>query len=185
MATDVSSNKESEARGSAETLYEVVDGTIVELPAMGTPQELTAGILHLRLGSYVDTAKSGRVVVETLFDFVAQIRRKRRPDVAYVSSQRWPRPQPVPDQDGWTVVPELAVEVISPSNTWNEITDKIHEYFEVGVQRVWVVSTAKKQVHIYSSPTSIEILSHNQDLADEELFPGFKLPLADLFEVVA
>ncbi len=56
-----------------EALYEVIDGRIVELPPMGTDQEITAGILHIRLGNHADTTKVGRAVVETLFDFTQQV----------------------------------------------------------------------------------------------------------------
>ncbi len=170
---------------SDDALYEVIDGRIVELPPMGTDQEVTAGILHIRLGSHVDATKAGRAVMETLFDFTEQVGRKRRPDVAFVSTQRWPRSKPVGAGDGWPVVPNLAVEVISPSNSWDEVIAKIHEYFQVGVERVWVVTTSKKQVHIYESPTSVRILSADKELTDEDLLPGFKLALADLFEMVA
>jgi Uma2 family endonuclease len=162
-------------------LYEVVDGRIVELPPMGTRQEITAGILYARLAQFVDTNGIGIAVVEALFDLTEQVGRKRRPDVAFVSAQRWPLSQPVPDVDGWPVVPDLAVELVSRSNTWDEVMEKLHEYFKAGVQRVWVVSPSYKQVHMYRSVTDVRILATPDDLTDEVLFPGFRLPLRELF----
>jgi Uma2 family endonuclease len=186
MMADMIAINDAEHHGVLETdvLYEVVDGKIVEPPSMGTEQEVTAGILHGRLCQYADTTKLGRAVVETLFDFTKHTDRKRRPDVAYVASDRWPRSKPVGKEDGWPVIPNLTIEVISPSNSWDEILDRIHEYFHVGVQRVWIVSTSKKQVHVYTSPTEVRILSQPDELSDEDLLPGFRLGLTDLFEVV-
>ena len=151
---------------------------------METGQELTAGILHVRLAVFADASNLGRACMETLFDFTKQLGHKRRPDVAFVSSKRWPRSKPVTDVDGWLVVPDLAVEVISPSNTWDEVQNKMKEYFQVGVQRVWVVSTSQKQVHVYTRPTQVQILIEDQVLTEQELFPGFVLPLTELFEMV-
>lgn len=184
MATDVMTSKQAQQRLDDDALYEVIDGQIVELPPMGTNQEITASILHGRITSHADTTKIGRAVMETLFDFTQQVGRKRRPDVAFVANERWPRTKRVGDEDGWQVVPNLAVEVISPSNSWDDVSDKIREYFQVGVERVWVVTTSQKQVHIYGSPTEVKILSHTDELSDEQLLPGFRLKLTELFEMV-
>lgn len=181
--TDVSDVADQKIPDDA--LYEVINGKIVELPPMGTDQEITAGILHIRLGTHADATKVGRAVMETLFDFTQQVGHKRRPDVAFVSSQRWPRSKPVGPGDGWPVVPDLVIEVISPSNSWDQVAAKIHEYFHVGVERVWVVTTSQKQVHVYTSPTDVRILSLDEELTDDHLLPGFKLALTDLFEMVA
>jgi Uma2 family endonuclease len=164
-------------------LYEVIDGQIVELPPMGTRQEITAGFLYFRLTLVVSTKQLGRAVVETLFDLTDQIGRKRRPDVAFVAKQRWPLSKPIPDADGWQVVPNLAIEVVSRINSWEEVLEKVQEYFLVGVESVWVVSAVHRQVHVYSAPTNVSILTVDDNLEDESLLPGFRLPLKELFEV--
>lgn len=184
MATETDAISGFQNRIPSDALYEVIDGAIVEKPPIGTDQEITAGILFARLAAHVDNCELGRAVMETLFAFTKKVGRKRRPDVAFVSSQRWPRSKPVGSGDGWPVVPNLAIEVISPSNSWGEVIDKVHEYFQVGVERVWAITTSKKQVHVYSSPTDVSIVSHDQQLCDEDLLPGFKIALTDLFEMV-
>lgn len=166
---------------SSDALYEVLDGEIVEKPPMGTRQELMAGILYLRLGHFVEMHKLGWAVVETLFDFTKQVGHKRRPDLAFVSEQRWPRSKAIPERDGWQVVPDLAIEVVSPSNSWDEVLDKVQEYFQVGVRRVWVVSGPHRQVHVFSSPTEVRIFARTDTLDDAELLPGFRLPVAEVF----
>jgi Uma2 family endonuclease len=165
-----------------DVLYEVIDGQIVELPPMGTRQEITAGVLHLCLGQFVETQKLGRAVMETLFDLTNQVGRKRRPDVAFVSQQRWPRSKPIPETDGWQVVPNLAVEVTSRTNPWDEVMEKVKEYFQVGVERVWVVSPRQLQVHVFETAHTVRIVTLDDDLTDEQLLPGFRLPLRELFE---
>jgi Uma2 family endonuclease len=73
-----------------DALYEVVNGEIVELPPMGIYETWIASILHAHLHMFVAN-ELGRAVMEPLFDFTKIIGNKRRPDVAFVSYQRWPR----------------------------------------------------------------------------------------------
>jgi Uma2 family endonuclease len=165
-----------------ERLYEVVDGEIVELPPRGVYQSWIASKLYFFLQRYLEEQKLGKAGVELLFDFSKTIGKKRRPDLSYVSYDRWPRGVDPPDEEAWEVVPNLAVEVISPTNTVYELQGKISEYFQVGVERVWVVFPAQRQVSVYDSPNSIRIFTANEVLVDEGLFPGFRFALGDLFE---
>ena len=79
-------------------------------------------------------------------------------------------------------MPELAVEVVSPTNTANKVVAKIREYFQAGCRRVWVVYPTVKQVYVYDSPTQKIIVSLQGILDGESILPGFRLPLAYLFE---
>src|SRR5262249_48468282 len=105
----------------------------------------------------------------------------RRPDVAFVSAARWPLGKRVPDLEAWEVVPDLAIEVISRSNTVVEIAGKIQEYFASGVRQVWVLVPSVAQVHVYDSPTCVKILARDATLDGGDLVPGFSLPLARLY----
>ena len=163
-------------------LYEVVDKQRVELGPMGAHEIWLATVLAGYLGNFVRQHQLGRVVQELLFDFTAMVQRKRRPDVAFVSYERWPRQRPVPHAEAWEVVPNLVVEVISPSDKGNDILDKIAEYFRIGVECVWVIFVFQKQVYIYESPTQVRILTHADELYGEPVLPQFRLPLATLFE---
>jgi Uma2 family endonuclease len=117
-----------------------------------------------------------------LFDFTAMVQRKRRPDVAFVSYERWPRQRPVPHAEAWEVVPNLVVEVISPSDKGKDILHKVAEYFRIGVECVWVIFIFQEQVYIYESPTQVRILTRADELYGEPVLPHFRLPLATLFE---
>lgn len=165
-------------------LYEVIDGVVTEQPLMGSLQEFMANFLHLKIGYFALEHKLGHGLTEVLFDLTEQIGRKRRPDVAFVSNQRWPLNKPVPETDGFKCVPNLAVEIVSASNSWDEIRGKTREYFRAGVERVWVISVNQREAHIFHSPVDVMILSEQDSLTDP-LLPGFLLPLSELFALGA
>lgn len=163
-----------------EALYEVVDGNMVEIAPMGAYEGWLASVLHITLGGFVQAHNLGYVVTEVLFELRAGL--QRRPDVAYVSYQRWPRQRRIPRTSAWAVVPELAVEVVSLTNTFEEVVGKVSEYFRAGVVRVWVITPAEQRVYVYDSPARITVLAVPEALHDASLFPGFSLALADLFD---
>jgi Uma2 family endonuclease len=163
-------------------LYEVVDDQVVYLGPMGAHEIWLATVLVVHLANFVRQHQLGRVVQELLFDFTAMVKRKRRPDVAFVSYERWPRQRSVPHAEAWEVVPNLVVEVISLSDKGNDILDKIAEYFRIGVECVWVIFISQEQVYIYESPTHVRILTRMDELYGEPVLPHFRLPLAALFE---
>ncbi len=166
----------------ADSLYEVVDGRRVEKPPTGTFQIFVTAILDQVLGTYASSNQLGRVFPEMLFRINPAGSPIRRPDIAFVSYERWPRERKVNSDNGWDVIPDLAIEVISPSNTADEVISKVREYFQAGVRRVWVVYPSERQVYVYSSPTKNSILGEGDDLDGEEILPGFRLALAELFE---
>ena len=80
------------------------------------------------------------------------------------------------------MVPDLAVEVVSPTDRAEAGLDKVREYFEAGVQLVWVIYPKLRVVHVFESFTRIRVLTRADDLDGGALLPGFRLPLATLFE---
>ena len=162
--------------------YEVIDGRRVETPRMGTYETDIANELAYHLGHSARANGLGKTEVEMLFRLDAAGDRRRRPDVAFVSYQRWPRGRRAAPNDAWDVVPDLAVEVISPGNTAPEVLIKVREYFQAGVRLVWVVYPVEREVYAYESPTIIRVLQPGDDLDGGAVLPGFRLPLATLFE---
>ncbi len=162
-------------------LYEVVDGQILE-KNMGSRENEIATILGGYLFQFARANRLGRALVEFVFRIIVEEDLQRRPDVAFVSQARWPSNRRVPDVPVWDMVPDLAVEVISPSNSAFEVQKKIHDYFREAVTRVWVVYPDEAEVYIYSSPTQIEVVGIGQELDGGDLLPGFRLPVAVLFE---
>ena len=165
-----------------DVLYEVVDDQVVELAPMGAYGVWIASVLVARLATFATQHHLGRAVQEMLFDLTVATGRKRRPDVAFVSFDRWPLTRRVPRTEEWEVIPNLAVEVVSRTDSVDYIVDKIAEYFHAGVERVWVVFPSQEQVYIYDSPNSVRILTRTDELSGGPVLPNFRLPLTELFE---
>jgi Uma2 family endonuclease len=163
--------------------YEVVDGKVVEKPAMGVFETWFASELFGWLRSS-GIQVHGRVLSEMLFLLDAANDLKRRPDLAFVSHERWARNRPVPRTAAWEVIPELAIEIISPTNLACEVLVRVDDYFRSGVRSVWVVYPGAEQelVYVYESSTSVRILTRSDRLELPGILPGFQLPLDSLFE---
>ena len=167
-----------------EGLYEVIDGRIVETPPMGAYETWIASWLALAMGPFAGGDRPGAVVVEMLFVIDPARGLKRRPDVAFVSGERWARDRPIPrGPAAWEIVPDLAVEIVSPTNFADEIVDKIAEYFHAGTRLVWVLYPSQNLVYSYDSPRSVRILGVGDDLDGGATLPGFRTPVTALFGV--
>lgn len=162
-------------------LYEFVGGTWKEVPRMGSYAAFLASHLDRRIGNFTEEHQLGHSMVETLFRLAVD-GPARRPDVAYVAKDRWTYTSIFEeDPPAFDVVPNLAVEVNSPSNTGDEILDKVHDYFFHGVQLIWVVYPRRRLVHVHENPEQIRVLSEKHELDGGTVLPGFKLSLAALF----
>jgi Uma2 family endonuclease len=76
----------------------------------------------------------------------------------------------------------LAVEVVSPTNDFDEVLQKVSEYFAAGVGLVWVVIPSRRQVYVYHSETDLRVLPLPDQLDGEDVLPGFRFSVAELFE---
>jgi Uma2 family endonuclease len=168
-----------------EPLYEIVNGQRVDLPPMSAYATWIAARLHGRLWPYAEDKGLGTSVPEMLFVLDAEHNLRRRPDVAFVSTARWPLDRALPETGDWEVVPDLAVEVISPNDVFKDVLAKVREYFHYGVQVVWAVAPEERQVYVYDSPTHVRILTGQDELTGGEVVPGFRLPLGQLFQHAA
>jgi Uma2 family endonuclease len=162
-------------------LYEVIDGRIVE-KTMGVYENWLAAVMYGLLERKLDKTPIGRAVIEMIFDLRPHVNRERRPDVAFVSFERWPRDRPMPRARSWAVVPELAVEIVSLTNTAEEVAEKVEEYYKAGVRLVWVVYPGQSKVYAYTSTTEVRVLAAGDVLEGGDVMPGFRLPLPEIFE---
>jgi Uma2 family endonuclease len=160
-------------------LFEVVDGFVMR-KTVGAAEVTLANLLNEFLIPALKESRFGKSFVERGVEFTST-GVKRRPDLSIVSFERWPRKKRIPEGDFVQVAPDLAVEVVSPHETSLTTTAKIRDYFQGGVRVVWVVYPNVEQVHCYTSPTEVRILTRNDTLTAEPLFTGFRLPLAELF----
>jgi Uma2 family endonuclease len=159
-------------------LCELVDGTLVE-KAMGWQESEMAIIIATRLRNVVASNNLGKV-----FGPDGMFRLKpehiRIPDVAFVSNQRFAGRTLKPGAF-WELGCDLAVEVMSPSNTRREMERKLSDYFAAGVQTVWLVYIKTREVAAYSSPHDSVTLTGDDALEGGSLLPGFSVRVSQLF----
>lgn len=165
-----------------EPLYEIIDGQRVELPPMSYFGGLTGTKLTVKMGIFLETADLGHLAAETLFHLALPRDRNRRPDIAFVSYLRWAKDrQKDKNENAWKVVPNLGVEIVSPTDDAAELLDKIAEYFEAGMELVWVVYPHQSMIYVYETLTEVRGLTRSDVLDGGKVLPGFRLPLQDLF----
>ncbi len=165
-------------------LFEVIHGEIVEVHASYLAIEI-ANSLHHSVSGYLIERDIGRSRIEQMYHIPVprDALRLRRPAVAFVSYKRLPKMRKIPRHayamDG--VVPELAVEIVSPADPACDLQGKVMEYLNAGVKLVWVIYPEICQVHAYTSPTSIRICGATGDLDGGDVLPGFAARVAELF----
>ena len=108
----------------------------------------------------------------------------RIPDVAFVSWERFPG-KVVPAEAIPDLAPDLAVEVLSEGNTKQEMERKLKDYFFAGVRLVWYVDLKKRTAEVYTSPEQGVTVTEGQSLDGGAVLPGFRLPLRQLFALLA
>lgn len=161
-------------------LCELEDGILVEKP-MGWYESLLAVLISTELNTFVTRRNLGKVLgadgtVKILPGIV------KIPDVSFISWKRWPRTRllrrPIP-----ALVPDLVVEVLSETNTPHEMESKRQRYFDAGVRLVWYIDPATRGADAYTSPCDVTHVEPSGDLDGGEVLPGFRLSLANLFEI--
>jgi Uma2 family endonuclease len=159
-------------------LCELIDGVLVEKP-MGYSESLLAALLIEVLNAFVRPRNLGLVTAPdgTMRLWAGRV---RMPDVAFTSWDRMPgrrRPaKPIPD-----LAPDLAVEILSGSNTPAEMRLKRQDYFTAGAQLVWEVDPEARTVSVYTALEDPTVLTESDTLDGGAVLPGFALPLRDLF----
>jgi Uma2 family endonuclease len=164
-------------------LCELIDGTLVEKP-VGYLEALIAMRLGAKLTAWADANDAGFVSGPDSTLRMAS-GRVRLPDVAFVSRARLPGGL-VPRERVPALAPDLAVEVLSESNTEAEIDQKLTEYFQSGTRLAWVIDPRNQTVEVYHAPGEPTRLLGPADHFDgEQVLPGFTLPVADLFRNIS
>ena len=156
--------------------YEYVKGELIPVPPTSLEHGHISADLFWFLSSHVRENKLGRVYMPDTGFRVGE--RVLMPDIAFLASARIPddlsKASPIP--------PDLAVEVVSPSDTLRRVEEKVFAYLEAQTQLVWVLSPTFKTVTVYRSETEITVLTRNDTLTGENVVEGFSCQVAELFE---
>jgi Uma2 family endonuclease len=160
--------------------YELVEGVLIEVSPSNQIHTALAAELARLLGNYVVEHDLGEVSGE-IGGYLLQRNPDivRAPDVGFISKAKLTTEI---DSAYYPFAPDLAVEIVSPGDTATEVYDKVVEYFKAGTQLVWFVYPNSKTVHIYTSTTSVAILTVDDVLDGMNVLPGLKLPVGDVFK---
>ncbi len=156
--------------------YEYVKGELVPMsPTSMEHGEISSNvILHLSL--HVFEHQLGRLYTAgTTFHLGDRV---VKPDVAFLSTERLPENR----EKGSPIPPDLAVEVVSPTDKHYDVTEKALAYLKAGTRLVWVIEPVAKTVMVYRSETDSTVLNCEDTLTGEDVVEGFACPVAQLFE---
>ena len=159
--------------------YELSKGELLPMTPIGLRHGQIAVKIARKLSEFVDAGGLGIVGVEIGFKLAFAPDTVRAPDVAFVSRKRFPEGK---IQETFAdFPPDLAVEVLSPSDTTSAMLRKVAEYFAGHVPLVWVVNPATETVAVYLSTQEVKIVSAGEDLDGGAVLPGFRMQVAEVF----
>ena len=161
--------------------YELIKGELIKgSPPPGHEHGIVAMNIAGPLYAYAKTKNLGEVyAAETGFLLGQNPDTVRAADVAFVSRERIEKAGPV--QGYWIGAPDLAVEVISPSDTVRRVEGKVAQWWESGTRTVWVISPKLHTVTVYRSLTDTVVLTENVTLDGGDVVHGFQIPIAEIF----
>ena len=159
--------------------YELVDGEVVELAPPNDEHGDTALSVGTAFKIYSRRQGVGQARCGDGLHAASRPGHGTRPRRVFRISP--PRRGPGQRLPHWAR-PDVAVEVVSPSDTAAEVAGKVAEYLAAGSQRVWVVYPSVRRVVIHRADCSVLSYSGDDLISDEELLPGFSLPLSEIFE---
>lgn len=172
-------------RYDAEGPFELVNGEIVNLSPTAAKHTVVTRTIFVALYTFCAAKALGEVYQESPFiltDDSQWVLGSRVPDVMFYEASRWASyTESSPDWGDrpFVLVPDLAVEVVSPTDRYSDIQKKVEGYLVDGVQLVWVVDPARRTVAVYQAG-HFDTLAEKDTLSAADILPGFSLPLADL-----
>ncbi|MEJ5252949.1 MAG: Uma2 family endonuclease [Chthonomonadetes bacterium] len=164
--------------------YELVKGELRELTPTGCQHGMVAANLTRLLAEYVLQNRLGIVLgAETGCVLKADDPvTVRAADVAFVS---WKRLSSGEVPKGYSsVVPDLVVEVLSPSDSFLSVMEKVQDWLGAGTRAVWVVDPSERRISIHKPGSAVQFLAEGDTLADEQSLPGFACKVSDVFAVL-
>ncbi len=162
---------------NADRLFELINGEIVEkMP----PEEhaVIASNLHGHLWVYNREHNLGRLSIEPRHRIPRDNQNARLPDLAFTSKER---ALPLVTEGAVPQMPDLAVEIQSPDDSLKKMRDKAAYYIANGSRLVWIVLTEKRLLEIYRANGEMDVLRETETLDGEDVLPGFKLSVQDIF----
>jgi len=160
--------------------YELIRGELRQMAPAGPTHGRLAMRIAAHLFQHVEAHHLGTVyAAETGFQLTQDPDTVRAPDVTFVSRQRL---EAVGEIEGyWPGAPDVTVEVISPSDRYTDVEDKVVEWLEAGSRMVIVVNPRQRSVTVYHSRTDMIRLTEEDALDGGDVVPGWQLPITEVF----
>lgn len=158
---------------------ELVKGELRELAPANDEHGYVASQLLLVVAQFVKQHRLGYTfAAETGFVLSEEPATVRAPDFAFISRGRAP--------EDWSrhfarYIPDLVAEVVSPNDTFTEVTEKVDDWLRAGVRVVWVVDPAQQTVRVYRPDQPVRVLRAEDALSGEEVLPGFECKVSEIF----
>jgi Uma2 family endonuclease len=170
-----------ELHARTDRLFELVDGFLVEKP-MGFEESGVAGIIIYLLNAFVVPRKLGIVGAP---DGMMRLMpgKLRIPDISFITKARW-RSLKESARRVPPIAPDLAIEVLSISNTRAEMARKRREYFGSGSRLVWEVDWRTRTIDAFAHPEKHITLRETDTLDGGDVLPGFSAPIREIFAVL-
>jgi Uma2 family endonuclease len=174
----------------SETPCEVIDGEIVPMSPQHKKSSWVAQALFVALNTHVVASKAGVLLIETAFapdvveDEEIWLRGSIVPDLAFISKDRYKdHQQKFGDQGAYRIAPDLAVEVVSPSDRFATVTRKVALYLQYGVRLVWVIDPQYRKAHVFTPENADgHILSDTDTLNPSPVIGGWSITLKALLD---
>jgi Uma2 family endonuclease len=159
---------------------ELVEGRLIMMSPAGGKHGRVALSIAYRLEAHASARGLGLVLAaETGFLIARDPDTVRAPDAAFVAAARVPPEGP--PEGYWPFAPDLAVEVVSPSDRWTDVESKVASWLGAGTRLVWVADPNSRRVHVYRPDRDVRLLSGGDVLVGEDVLPGLSMSVAELF----
>lgn len=158
---------------------ELVRGELVMMSPAGFEHGVIAGEIYGHLFNFVKQNRLGVVTAaETGFKISQNPDTVRAPDVGFIRTDRVPK---VRTRGYFAGPPDLAVEVVSPDDRAGEVLAKVQDWLTAGCRAVWVVDPTSQTISVYRGSRETALLTVDDELTDDDILPGFRLPVAEVF----
>lgn len=180
IVTSLITGEELEAMGEIGPC-ELVDGRIVPMRPTGGRHGIIEFRLSSALGRFIEEHNHGWVLTGEVGLYTRRNPdRVRGADIVVLAKARYPDGPP----EGFLQAsPELVIEIMSPHDRWQEVRQKLAEYFEIGVSQVWIVEPQNHTVVVFRSNRDLQEFGLDDTLSGEGMFEGFTLAITNLFTI--
>ena len=161
-----------------DTFQELIRGEVRTSPPPGSPHGRTSSEIHTVLAPFVKAQELGAMFIETGYRVERDPDTVLAPDLSFVRAARLPS---LSDSSYSDLVPDLVVEVISPSESRPEVERRMREWLRLGARLGWAADPRRRTVAVYRQGAETQLLGPEDVLDGGEVLPGFQCPIREFF----